>query len=129
MDSQIREKDGPGSFNAATNAYLAHAFDPEFREQVLADPQEMVSSMGMQIPPGAEVRVHVNTDDTFYLAFPPDPNVALSDESLGMVAGGKSASTIGSASSASTLGSICGTASTGGSASSMASVASASSGS
>ena len=128
MDGQIREMDS-GSLDAATSAYLAHAFDPEFRERMLADPQGALSSTGMQLPPGVEVRVHVNTADTFYLPFPPDPNVALSDESLGMVAGGKSASTIGSGSSASTLGSICGTASTGGSASSMATVASASSGS
>ena len=118
-----------GRFDAATEAYLATAFDPEFREQMLADPQRTLSSTGMPVSPGVEVRVHVNTADTFYVAFPPDPNVALSDESLGMVAGGKSASTIGSGGSASTAGSLCGTASTAGSASSASSVASASSGS
>ena len=128
MDNQSREMES-GRFDAATEAYLATAFDPEFREQMLADPQGTLSSTGMPLPPGVEVRVHVNTADTFYLAFPPDPNVALSDEALGMVAGGKSASTIGSGGSASTVGSLCGTASTGGSASSASSVASASSGS
>ena len=127
MDN-LREVE-PSRFDAVTEAYLAHAFDPEGREQVRDDPRGLLDSMGMQLPPGVEVRVHVNTADVFHVAFPPDPNVALSDESLGMVAGGKSASSIGSASSASTAGSICGTASTGGSASSMASVASASSGS
>ena len=120
----------PGRFDAVTEAYLAYAFDPEGHEQVHDDPRGVLASMmGMPVPPDVEVRVHVNTADTFHVTFPPDPNVALSDESLGMVAGGKSASCIGSASSASTAGSICGTASTGGSASSMASVASASSGS
>ena len=127
MDN-LREVE-PSRFDAMTEAYLTHAFDPEGREQVHDDPRGFLASMGRELPPGVEVRVHVNTADTFYLAFPPDPNVALSDEALGMVAGGKSASSIGSASSASTLGSVCGTASTGGSASSMASVASASSGS
>ena len=130
MDGQIRERGmDSGSLDAVTSAYLAHAFDPEFRERMLADPQGALASTGRPLPPGVEVRVHVNTADTFYLPFPPDPNVALSDESLGMVAGGKSASTVGSTSSASTLACLCGTASTGGSASTMASAASASSGS
>lgn len=127
MDGQIRERDG--SAWTPRSADLARAFDPEFREQMLADPQEALASMERPLPPGVEVRVHVNTADTFYLPFPPDPNVALSDESLGMVAGGKSASTIGSAGSASTAATLCGTASTGSSASSAATVASASSGS
>ena len=128
MDGQIREMDS-GSLDAATSAYLTYAFDPEFRERMLADPQGALSSTGMPLPPGVEVRVHVNTAGVYHFVLPPDPNVALSDESLGMVAGGKSASTVGSTSSASTLACLCGTASTGGSASTMASAASASSGS
>ena len=106
--------------------YLKDVLDPGFREQMQEAPNEALTSWGIDLPPDVDVRVHVNTDDTFYLAFPPDPNVALSDEALGMVAGGKTASTIGSAGSASTLGSIPSTASTGGSASSMASLACAS---
>ena len=106
--------------------YLKDVLDPEFRERMQTDADAALTSWGIDLPPGVDVSVHVNTDDTFHLVLPPDPNVPLSDETLGMVAGGKTASTIGSAGSASTLGSIPSTASTGGSASSMASLACAS---
>ncbi len=106
---------------------LEDVLDPAFQERVQADPRSAFASWGMDVPQDVDVRVHVNTDDTFYLAFPPDPNVALSDEALGVVAGGgKTASSVGSVSSASSLGSIPSTASTGGSASSMASLGTAS---
>ncbi len=106
---------------------LEDVLDPAFQERVQADPRAAFASWGMDVPPEVDVRVHVNTDDTFYLAFPPDPNVALSDEALGVVAGGgKTASSAGSVSSASSLGSVPSTASTGGSASSMASLGTAS---
>ena len=106
--------------------YVTDVFDPEFQERMKADPRAAFSSWSIDLPPNLDVHVHVNTDDTFYVAFPPDPNVALSDESLGVVAGGKTASTIGSAGSASTLACLCGTASTGGSSSTAASMACAS---
>ena len=76
-------------------------------------------------PPGVKVRVAVNTADTYHVVLPPDPNVALSDESLTAVAGGKSASTAGSAGTASSIGTVCGTASSAGTASSVASAGSA----
>ncbi len=94
-----------------------------------ADPRAVMSSRGVDIAPEMDIRVHVNTDDTFYLAFPPDPNVALSDEALGVVAGGKTASTAGCAGSASTLGCLASTVSTATTASSIATVASAGGGS
>ena len=114
----------PGRIDAAANTYLAQPFSPEFRERMLADPQEALASTGMQLPPGVEVQVHVNTADTFHLPFPPDPNVALSDESLGMVAGGKTASSVGSGGSASTLGCLGSTVSTATTASTVGSAAS-----
>ena len=107
-----------------SNTYLKDVFDPEFRERMQTDPGAAMSSWGMDLPPGVDVRVCVNTEDTFYVAFPPDPNAALSDESLGLVAGGKTASSAGSVGCASTIACLCGTASTGGSASSAGSVAS-----
>ena len=85
--------------------------DPELRARVDSDPKAVLAERGMEMPVGVEVRVLANTDDTYYLAFPPDPNVALGDEMLDMVAGGKSLSTVGSAGSAGSVGSLCTTAS------------------
>ncbi len=104
-----------------SNAYLKDVFDPEFRERMQTDPGAAISSWGVDLPPGIDVRVHVNTDDVFHFILPPDPNVALSDETLGMVAGGKSASTAGSAGSASSVATACTTASCVASASSVGS--------
>ena len=105
---------------------LEDMIDSTFHERVQADPRAAFESWGMDVPPDVDVRVHVNTDDTFYLAFPPDPNVVLSDEELSVVAGGKTASTVSTKSSASTLSCLPSCASTGGSAGTMSSAASAS---
>ncbi len=118
---------------AALEAYqkvlpLAEAYrgDPEFRSRADEDPRAVLAERDFEVPPGVEVRFAADTDDVFHLVLPPDPNVALSDEALGMVAGGKSASTIGSAGSASTVSTICTTASCAASASSLGSAGSAS---
>ena len=115
-------------FAGMSKVSMKDVFDPEFREWMQTDPRAAVASWGAELPPDMDVQIHVNTDDTFYLTFPPDPNVTLSDEALGMVAGGKTGSTIGSLGSASTIACLCGTASTGGSSSSAGSVACASPG-
>ena len=60
-----------------------------------------------------------NTAEEFYLVMPPDPNVELTDEALNMVAGGKSASTVGSAGSVGTISSATTTASSASSAGSV----------
>ncbi len=119
--------------DAALDAYkkvlpLAEAYrgDPEFRSRADDDPRSVLTERDFELPPGVEVRFAEDTDDVFHLVLPPDPNVALSDEALGMVAGGKSASTIGSAGSASTVSTICTTASCAASASSLGSAGSAS---
>ena len=118
---------------AALDAYqkvlpLAEAYrgDPEFRSRADEDPRSVLAERNVEVPPGVEVRFMEDTDDVFHLVLPPDPNVALSDEALGMVAGGKSSSTIGSAGSASTLSTVCTTASCAASASSLGSAGSAS---
>ena len=99
--------------------------DPEFRARVDSDPKAVLAERGMEMPADVEVRILANTDDTFYLAFPPDPNVALGDEMLDQVAGGKSASTVGTAGSAGCCGTVCGTASSASSAGSVGSAGSA----
>ncbi len=70
------------------------------------DVVDSLSELGIVAPPGIEVRIVVNTPDTFHVAMPPDPNVDLSDEALSMVAGGKSAGTVGTVGCA---GCVCGT--------------------
>ena len=101
--------------------------DPEFRARADEDLRSVLAEQGMELPPpGVELRVVENTADVYHFVLPPDPNVALSDESLGMVAGGKSASTIGTAGSASTLSTVCTTASCAASAGSLGSAGSAS---
>ena len=98
--------------------------DPELRARVASEPEAVLAERGMEMPAGVEIRVLANTDDTYYLAFPPDPNVALGDEMLDQVAGGKTVSSAGSAGSASTAGTACTTVSTAGSASSVGSAGS-----
>ena len=76
--------------------YLGFLSDPEFRTRVDENPRAAFSEKGLEVPPQVDLRVHVNTEDTFWLAFPSDPNAELSDESLVTVSGGgKTASTAG----------------------------------
>ncbi len=59
-----------------------------------------------------DVRIVANTDEVQHFILPPDPNMSLTDEELGSVAGGTPASTVSSAacstvpSTASTIGCI-----------------------
>lgn len=104
-------------FSSAEAEFIANSLDPEFRAEMETDVRAAMSSKGVDIPAGVDVQLHMDTDETFHLVFPPDPNAALSDESLGVVSGGgKSASSAGSVSSASTVSCLPSTASTGGSA-------------
>ena len=95
-------------FRALVQRYYA---DPDYRRQVEADPVAAFREQGMELPSDIEVRVLANTDDTFYVVLPPDPNTDLGDEMLAAVAGGKyqpstvfSVSTYGSAGG--TMGSV-----------------------
>ena len=62
--------------------------DPDYRRQVEADPVAAFREQGMELPGDIAVRVLANTDDTFYVVLPPDPNMDLGDEILADVAGG-----------------------------------------
>ena len=68
------------------------------------DVEDSLSDLDLVLPPGIEVRIAVNTADTFHVVMPPDPNIELSDEALGAVAGGKSAGSAGSVGTAGTMG-------------------------
>ena len=89
---------------------------PVLRNLAADDPHAALAQYQIYFPHETELRIVPNTEETFNLVMPPDPNVALSDEALTMVAGGKSASTAGTAGTASTLFSCVSSASTIGSA-------------
>ena len=93
-------------FDESASGYLgfakAYHDDPAFRVSIERDPRAALTEAGIEPPPQADCRIVVNTEDTFHIVFPPDPNTTLSDEALAAVSGGNcagSASTIGSVSS------------------------------
>ena len=74
--------------------------DDDFRSRVdSGDPNKEVLALGVDVPPGAELRIAENTSEKIHLVVPADPNASLSDEELRGVSGGNSAasvSTVGS---------------------------------
>jgi hypothetical protein len=105
--AEICHRDGGGRVEPGTEVY------------------EALSRMGIELPPGMDILVSANSEDTFHVVFPPDPNTALSDEMLGSVAGGSTASTVGSYGTASTIGCALSCVSSAGTASSVGSAGSA----
>jgi hypothetical protein len=89
-------------FEANSVRYVAIARqyqdDAAFRARMEHDPRGAFRDHGISLPGSTPIQVHANSDDTWHFVFPPDPNVELSDESLGVIAAGDcvgSASTIG----------------------------------
>ena len=82
-------------------ANLADAYhtDDSFAERCETDPLSVLREHGIDIPHGSDVRIVPNTDETYHLVLPQDPNTVLEDESLGAVVGGSTASTTGTISS------------------------------
>lgn len=77
--------------------------DPDFRARIEADPRAELAARDVRVvPESAEVRLAVNTPEVFHLVVNEDPNSAVSDQLLGGVAGGSSASTVATAGSAGT---------------------------
>ena len=80
-------------FASLADAYHA---DNSVAERCGTDPLSVLREHGIDIPHGSDVRIVPNTDETYHLVLPQDPNSVLEDESLGTVVGGSTASTIGS---------------------------------
>lgn len=76
--------------------------DAELRDRIdRGDAAPELRDLGIAPIPGVEMRIVADTDEVTHVAFPADPNMSLSDESLNGMAGGQtagSASTIATAS-------------------------------
>ena len=61
--------------------------DPEFRQQLLADPKTAIGrELGIAIPESMTVAVHESDMQTFHVALPPGPNLA--EEQLEAISAG-----------------------------------------
>ena len=79
--------------------------DESLRERIDAgDVGDLLPGLGIELAPDVEVRIVADGAGTRHVVLPPDPNVPLSDEALGAIAGGgKTASTAGTVGTASTM--------------------------
>ena len=79
--------------------------DESLRARVDAgDVADLLPELGINPPPGVEVRIVADGAGTHHVVLPPDPNQQLSDEALAAVAGGgKTASTAGTVGTASSM--------------------------
>ena len=85
-----------------TRAHVARfeAFSERYRNDAslraridAGDVSDSLADLGITLPSGVTARIVADTHETRHFIFPPDPNTALSDETLDMVAGGKTAGT------------------------------------
>ena len=79
--------------------------DESLRARVDAgDVEDLLPELGINPPPGVEVRIVADGAGTHHVVLPPDPNQQLSDEALAAVAGGgKTASTAGTVGTAGSM--------------------------
>jgi hypothetical protein len=49
--------------------------DPEYRTQLLADPNRVLTEEGMDVPAGVTVRIHLDSATERHLVLPPSPEV------------------------------------------------------
>ena len=114
------ERDGADARYRAI--YEASDRDPAFRARLVADPRAVMAEQGVEAPEAQEFRVAVDDAETMHIVFPPDPNAALSDDTISSVSGGtpraSTASTVGCVGS---VGSFLSTVSTAGTAASLGS--------
>lgn len=64
----------------------AYRGDAALRERIDAGDCKALIAHGLPVPPDSTVKIVENTDTVFHLVMPPDPNAALTDEELEMVA-------------------------------------------
>ena len=95
--------------------------DPAFRARLVADPRAAMVEQGVEAPEALEFRIAENDAETMHIVFPPDPNAALSDDTVSQVSGGVAASSASTVVSAGSVGTVLSTVSSAGTASSIGS--------
>ena len=69
--------------------------DPAFKRRLMSDPKGVAKEFGFSVPPHVELRVVENTENIVYVVVPAKPSAKpLSDEELGQVSGGVTATPI-----------------------------------
>ena len=83
MSSKNDSKDGNG-FSAGAYEEFAKEYhsNPELRHELQVNRNEVLANWGFPARAGFDVRIAVNTQKTFHLVIPEDPNDELSDEAL-----------------------------------------------
>ena len=61
---------------------------PDLQARAETEPHAVLSEHGIPVPAGQDVRIISNTEATFNVVMPPDPNAVLADEDLVAVSGG-----------------------------------------
>ena len=127
-ESSTKDLNAPEAFGTGIELDMAriltaaardHRDDPDFRARLEADPRAELEARGMPVgPEDVAVELHVDTPDVYHLVMAADPNAALSDSNLSVIAGGSTASSAGSLGSVSTVGSFLSTVGSGASVSS-----------
>jgi len=64
--------------------------DEAFKQELIANPKQVLTDAGMTVDEGVEVQVVEDTPTTRHLVFPVTPDSALSEEQLESVTGGSS---------------------------------------
>jgi hypothetical protein len=64
--------------------------DPAFKNRLLSDPHTVLREHGMELPPGARVQIHENSDEDLHFILPASPSGELSEEELSPAMGADS---------------------------------------
>lgn len=62
--------------------------DPQFKDQLLKNPEKILREQGIEIPEGVKVTVCENTDQQFFLVLPAKLSTELTEEQLETIAAG-----------------------------------------
>ena len=76
------------SYGGYDNFVTEYHNNPDFRHELQVNPTSVAADWGFPVQEDGDVRIAVNTQETFHLVIPEDPNNELSDEALQAVSGG-----------------------------------------
>ena len=84
------------------------AKDEDSRKDFEMNPRTVLAKAGFEIPHGIDIEMVSNSEDTYHLVLPSDPNAELSDDMLKEISGGSTKSTVASIlSTLSTISTAC----------------------